>query len=191
MAARPVPVPRPFRFALALLCAAVLLAGCGDARLFPEGSPASGEEIRATVPRVVDGDTVDVSPEVRGNDTVRLIGVDTPEREEPLYAEAAEYARESLEGERVTLELDVEEEDDYGRLLAYVYRSDGSMFNVALVREGYAQVATFPPNTRYLDRFEAAQEEARRAERGIWGLPAGEACRLRDRGNGIGGGCGG
>ena len=134
---------------------------------------------------------MDVSPEVQGNDTVRLIGVDTPERGEPLYAEAAEYARESLEGEQVTLELDIEEEDDYGRLLAYVYRSDGSMFNVALVREGYAQVATFPPNSRYLDRFEAAQEEARRAERGIWGLPAGEACALRDRGNGIGGGCGG
>ena len=53
--------------------------------------------------------------------------------------------------------LDAEEEDDYGRLLAYVYRSDGSMFNEALVREGYAQVATFPPNIRYLDRFAKAQ----------------------------------
>jgi micrococcal nuclease len=139
----------------------------------------------------VDGDTVDVSPEVRGNDTARLIGVDTPERGEPLYAEAAEYARESLEGEQVTLELDVEEEDDYGRLLAYVYRSDGSMCNEALVREGYAQVATFPPNTRYLDRFEKAQGEAREAGRSIWGLTEGEACQLRERGNGIGGGCGG
>ena len=88
----------------------------------------------------------------------------------------------------MTLELDAEEEDDYGRLLAYVYRSDGSMFNEALVREGNAQeVATFPPNTRYLDRFEKAQEEAREAGRGIWGLPEGEACQLRDRGNGIGG----
>ena len=65
------------------------------------------------------------------------------------------------------------------------------MFNEALVREGYAQVATFPPNTRYLDRFEKAQEEAREAGRGIWGLPEGEACGLRDRDNGIGGGCGG
>ena len=91
----------------------------------------------------------------------------------------------------MTLELDAEEEDDYGRLLAYVYRSDGSMFNEALVREGYAQVATFPPNTRYLDRFEKAQEEAREAGRGLWGLPEGKACELRDLGNGIGYGCGG
>ncbi len=132
---------------------------------------------------------MEISPRVRGNDTVRLIGVDAPERGQPLYAEAAAFAEENLEGERVTLELDVEEEDDYGRLLAYAYLPDGPMFNEALVREGYAQVAAFPPNTRYLGRFETAQEEARGAGRGIWGLPEAERCELRDRGNGIGGGC--
>jgi len=149
----------------------------------------AGGCFETTVSWVTDGDTVNISPEVRGNGKVRLIGVDTPESGEPLYGEAAVFARENLEGERVTLELDAEEEDDYGRLLAYVYRSDGSMFNEALVRDGYAQVATFPPNTRYLDRFERAQEEAREAGLGIWGLPENEACELRDRGNGIGGGC--
>ena len=175
---------------LALLCAtAVLLAGCGAARLVPSGSLGAGDRVETTVSRVTDGDTVEISPKVRGNDTVRLIGVDAPERGEPLYAEAAAFTRENLEGERVTLELDVEEVDDYGRLLAYAYLPDGSMFNEALVREGYAQVATFPPNTRYLGRFETAQEEARGAGRGIWGLPQGERCELRDRGNGIGGGC--
>ena len=46
---------------------------------------------------------MDVSPEVRGNDTVRLIGVDTPERGEPLYEEAAAFAKDNLEGKRVTL----------------------------------------------------------------------------------------
>ncbi len=174
-----------------LLGAALCLAlyGCGG-RLLPGGPESGGEEARATVSRVTDGDTVNVSPEVRGNDTVRLIGVDAPERGQPLYAEAAAFASENLEGERVTLELDAEEEDDYGRLLAYAYVPDGSMFNEALLREGYAQVATFPPNTRYLERFEAAQEEAREAGRGIWGLPEDAACELRDRGNGIGGGCG-
>jgi len=167
-----------------LLACAVLLAECG---LVPGGSLAPGEEARATVSRVVDGDTVMVTPAVGGNDAVRLIGVDTPERGEPHYPEATRYARENLDGERVGLELGVETEDDYGRLLAYVYLPDGEMFNEALVREGYAQVATFPPNTRYLGRFEEAQEEARGAERGIWGLPEDEACELRDRGNGIGG----
>ena len=170
-------------FILVLLCGA--LQGCSVA------TSSGGERSGTVVHRITDGVTVNISPEVRDNSTVRLIGVDTPERGEPLYEEAAAFAEDNLEGERVALELDAEEEDDYGRLLAYVYRSDGSMFNEALVREGYAQVATFPPNTRYLGRFEVAQEEARRAERGIWGLPAGETCRLRDRGNGIGGGCGG
>lgn len=175
---------------LALLCAtAGLLAGCGDEPLVPDSSPNAGDRVETTVSRVTDGDTVEISPEVLGNDTVRLIGVDTPERGQPLYDEATLFAEGNLEGESVALELDAEREDDYGRLLAYLYLPDGSMFNEALVREGYAQVATFPPNTRYLRRFEAAQEEAREAERGIWALPRSEACELRDRGSGIGGGC--
>jgi micrococcal nuclease len=57
-----------------------------------------------------------------------------------------------------------------------VYLSDGTMFNETLLREGYAQIATFPPNTRYVDRFEDAQEEAREVGRGIWSLPEGELC---------------
>lgn len=61
------------------------------------------------------------------------------------------------------------------------------MFDETLLREGYAQAATFPPNTRYLDRFKAAQEEARKVQRGIWGLSESKQCQLRDRGNGIGG----
>ena len=59
-----------------------------------------------------------------------------------------------------------------------------------LLLEGYAQVATFSPNTRYMDRFEEAQDEDCEARRGIWSLSEGELCWLRDRGNGIGGGCG-
>ena len=44
----------------------------------------------------------------------------------------------------MTLEFDVERKDDYGRLLAYAYLTDGPMYNETLLREGYAQVATFP-----------------------------------------------
>lgn len=75
------------------------------------------------------------------------------------------------------------------RVLAYVYSSDGEMFNETLLERGYAQVATFPPNVRHVDRFEQAQREARRSERGIWSLPEDRLCRLTDRGNGIGGEC--
>ncbi len=170
-------------FALALLCA--LLSGC---------SPWLAGSTKATVYRVTDGDTVKISPEINGENTVRLIGVDTPETNpgqgvQPLGPEATAFSEANLLDEEVSLEFDAERKDDYDRLLAYVYLPDGTMFNETLLREGYAQVATFPPNTRYVDRFEDAQEEAREAGRGIWGLPEGELCQLRDRGNGIGGGC--
>ncbi|MBA2692229.1 MAG: thermonuclease family protein [Rubrobacter sp.] len=150
-------------------------------------------EAEVTVARVVDGDTIEVFPEVYSESSVRLIGMDAPEEfddsgAEPYASEATAFAGERLAGETVRLEFDEEIVDDYGRLLAYVYL-DGEMFNEVLVEEGFAQVATFPPNTRYFDRFEAAQERARGAGRGIWGLPESEACVLRDRGNGIGGVC--
>lgn len=142
----------------------------------------------ALVLRAVDGDTLEVR--FRGRvERVRLIGVDTPETVAPgepvgcFGQEASAFTRRRLEGRRVRLELDVELRDPYGRLLAYVW-VDGELFNEVLVREGYAQVATFPPNVRYVDRFLAAQREARREGRGLWGgcpaaraaAPGGERC---------------
>lgn len=59
-----------------------------------------------------------------------------------------------------------------------------------LLKEGYAQVVTFPPNVTYVERFEEAQREAREAGRGLWGLCEGQLCWQTHRGNGIGGGCG-
>ena len=148
----------------------------------------------ATVTRVVDGDTIDISPSVEGLSRVRLIGMDTPEvyrGTQPYGAEASAFAKQALEGQEVGLELDARKVDPFGRLLAYVHLPDGKMFNETLLEEGYAQVATFPPNARYTDRFLEAQRGARAASRGLWGLPAGELCQQTDRGNGIGGGCSG
>lgn len=179
-----------YLFAFALLCTS--LSGCSNGGLAFDGGP---EEVEVRVVQTTDGDTVKITPEVQGEDRVRLIGVDTPETNpergpEPYGEEAALFTRESIQGRDVTLEFDAERKDDYGRILAYVRLPDGTMFNETLLREGYAQVATFPPNTRYLGRFEEARSEAREARQGLWGLPEGELCRLRDRGNGIGGGCG-
>jgi micrococcal nuclease len=146
------------------------------------------------VTRVVDGDTIDISPSVEGLSKVRLIGMDTPEvyfGTQPYGPEASAFAEQELDGKEVSLELDVQKVDPYGRLLAYVYLSNGEMFNEVLLEEGYAQVATFPPNVNYVDRFLEAQREARAANRGLWGLSAGELCQQTDRGNGIGGGCSG
>lgn len=155
---------------------------------------AEASNLHTTVTRVVDGDTVDISPSVKGFSRVRLIGMDTPETHfgtQPYGPEASEFTKRHLEGKDVTLELDVQKRDPYGRLLAYVHLPDGRMFNEILVQEGYAQVATFPPNVRHVERFKEAQRYARENERGLWGLPEEALCQQTDRGNGIGGGCSG
>jgi len=69
----------------------------------------------------------------------------------------------------VRLELDVQERDRYGRLLAYVWVGD-TMVNAELVRRGYAQVMTIPPNVKYQQLLVKLQREAREAGRGLWSL---------------------
>jgi micrococcal nuclease len=159
----------------------------------PQDKPADLGTV-VTVSRVVDGDTIEISPAVGGIADVRLIGVDTPETysgTEPYGKKSSAFTTQQLEGEQVALEFDVERIDPYGRVLGYVWLPDGTMFNETLVREGYAQVATFPPNVKYTNRFLDAQRDARAADRGLWGLPNGQLCQLADQGNGIGGGCAG
>jgi len=118
-----------------------------------------------SVVRVIDGDTIEV--ELAGeSERVRYIGIDTPETNDPRAAvrELAEEARRAnarlVEGRKVRLELDVEERDRYGRLLAYVWVGD-TMVNEALVRSGHAAPYTFPPNVRYVERFVEAARDAR------------------------------
>lgn len=153
-----------------------------------ENEPGVAEHglITARVKEVVDGDTVRVILEKGGEEKVRLIGVDTPESTgevEPFGREASEFTREKLEGRQVWLELDVEERDRYGRLLAYLWtqkpRVDAvkdetvrkGMFNAELLLSGYARVMTVPPNVKYADYFVNYQREAREETRGLWGLP--------------------
>jgi micrococcal nuclease len=161
-----------------------------------EDPEQSSFEATTTVTRVVDGDTLDISPALEGMTRVRLIGVDTPETSDPdcgkqPYAdEAKTFTTSRLQRQQVGLEFDVEKTDRYGRLLAYVYPSGEEMFNETLLREGYAQVATFPPNVKYVDRFLAAQQGARSIGAGLWGLSPEALAAQTDRGNGIGGrGC--
>jgi micrococcal nuclease len=123
----------------------------------------SGAQNTALVTEVVDGDTIDISPAVHGENRVRLIGVDTPEvhgGREPCGQAASAFTTDMLEGERVRLEFDEDLFDPYDRLLAYVYLSDGRMFNEMLVEKGYASVSTYYPNDRYEQRFIAAEATA-------------------------------
>lgn len=124
--------------------------------------------------RVVDGDTLEV--DFNGTkEKVRLIGVDTPESVHPNASKNSEegkltsnYTKSKLEGKDVALEFDVQERDMYGRLLAYVW-FDGEMYNKHLLNIGYAKVATYPPNVRYVDDFTALQKTAREKKAGLWG----------------------
>ncbi len=129
----------------------------------------------ATVLRVVDGDTVDF--DIDGTkERVRLIGIDTPETKKPdtpvqCYGPEASAFTASLlpEGTPVHLERDVEARDKYGRLLAYVYLTDGTFVNLAIVRGGYAHLLTFPPNVAHVDEFVAAARAAEAQNAGLWG----------------------
>lgn len=121
------------------------------------------------VAEVIDGDTIKLT----NGEKVRYIGIDTPELHSSrdkieYYAEEAYRANRKLViGKKVTLEFDVQKRDRYGRLLAYVY-VDGLMVNEWLVANGYARVATFPPNVKYAERFRRLEREARKQRLGLW-----------------------
>ncbi len=136
-------------------------------------APDTPRLVPVRVIRVVDGDTLQV--DLDGRDvTIRLIGIDTPEVEGPFterecFGRAASlYAHELLDGREVQLEFDVERVDPFDRTLAYVWL-DGDLANERIVADGYAVVATFPPNVKYVDHFRAAERLARERSRGLWG----------------------
>jgi micrococcal nuclease len=162
-------MPRRAVIVLVVLVAAVL-AG----RLATNRSEKAPSGVEGEVTRVVDGDTIHV--DLDGTDeTVRYIGVDTPESVKPgtpvqcFAKRASERNKQLVGGKDVRLRFDVERRDRYGRLLAYVYRTDdGTFVNAALVRDGYARPLTVPPNVRFADRFVELAREARKAGRGLW-----------------------
>jgi micrococcal nuclease len=71
-------------------------------------------------------------------------------------------------GDAVGLEFDVQERDRYGRLLTYAYLPDGRMLNEEIIKAGYAQPMTIPPNVKYQERFLRAYQDARENRRGLW-----------------------
>ena len=157
--------------ALVVLAVAAYTATAGEDS---GGSPDPGGALVGRVVRVVDGDTIHVH--VGGTrETVRYIGVDTPESVKPgapvecFAKRASAFNHRFVDGERVRLELDSEARDRYGRLLAYVYRMRDKRFvNAALVRRGYAQPLTIPPNVAHAGEFRRLAAAARRAGRGLW-----------------------
>jgi micrococcal nuclease len=115
------------------------------------------------VKRVVDGDTIMLAD----GRYVRYIGINTPERGEPLWEEARDYNAQKVRGKLVTLEFGQVEEDRYGRTLAYVSYG-GETVNAALLQAGLAHLFVLEPIT-YYHHFRRLQEEARTKCLGIWG----------------------
>ena len=118
---------------------------------------------------------------------VRLIGVDTPEVHDSdklvadarkqkmkvweikkLGRKASEFTRKLCLNKRVRLELDVEKNDDYGRLLAYVYLEDGTFVNARIIEEGFGRTITIQPNVKYSSYFLKLQKEAMGKKKGLW-----------------------
>lgn len=138
----------------------IFLLGCSE---------ESKEYVQVT--RVVDGDTFVIET----GEKVRMILIDTPEsvhsnpnRNTEFGKIASDYTTELLEDQLVYLEKDVSDTDRYGRLLRYVYLEDGTFVNELLVKEGYAQIATYPPDILYKDIILEAEKYARENEKGLW-----------------------
>lgn len=149
---------------------------CGTFGAVAGPAAPTGPTETARVVRVVDGDTI-VIDRGRGEESLRYIGVDTPETVHPsepvewMGKEASDANRALVEGRDVILERDVSEVDQYGRLLRYVWIYDGATWtfiNFALVAAGFAQVDTYPPDVKYVDSYLAAQQSARDQGIGLW-----------------------
>ena len=136
----------------------------------PSSTPLHPPGQEATVSRIVDGDTIDVS--IDGTEyTIRYIGMDTPERGMPFFDEATAANADLVEGQTIILVKDVSETDRYNRLLRYVYLLDGTFVNAELVKQGYAQSATYPPDVAHEEIFNKLMQEARVSELGLWASP--------------------
>jgi micrococcal nuclease len=165
-----------------LLIAAVVLLRPWDTGTHTS-SPSAAEHLMGRVVRAVDGDTLEVALDNGDVETVRLIGVDTPETVKPdtpvqcFGPQASAFEHKTVEGHRIRLLTGVEPRDYYGRLLAYVWvtgsrgdqgRVPERFLEVELLRRGLARTLTFHPNDRFAVRFERLEQRSSQAGKGLW-----------------------
>ena len=115
------------------------------------------------VSEVTDGDTI----KLQSGEKVRLIGINTPETGQYYSSEAKNKLKEFVQGKIIKLEKDVSDADRYGRLLRYVYVDD-LFVNLEMIRLGYAEAYKYPPDVKYSNLFEEAENEAKAKSLGIW-----------------------
>jgi len=140
------------------------------------GVTAPASAVEATLVEVIDGDTIRVRMADGSEEKVRYIGIDAPEvahdgtAGEYLGDEATAHNAELLALGPLRLETDVDERDDFGRLLAYVW-AGGVLVNEMMVADGYARAHDYPPNVTRQEQLWYAHDAAREAGVGIWGEP--------------------
>lgn len=126
-----------------------------------EGLECCKKDKTAFISRVVDGDSV----ELKDGTEVRLLGINAAERGQLCYQEAANKLKELIEGKNVILEKDVEDKDQYGRLLRFVFLENENI-NVKMVKEGLAKVYVLEPNVKYESELREAWEKCKEQKKG-------------------------
>ena len=141
----------------------------------PTPVPASSQYTYYSVTKVVDGDTITINLDGT-SETIRLIGINTPETVDPrkpvecFGKQASDQAKTLLTEKKVRIEKDPTQgdRDKYGRLLAYVWRDDGLFFNESMIQQGYAYEYTYDKPYKYQTAFKADQATAKAQEKGLW-----------------------
>ena len=170
---------------LLLAAATTRLIACGaddgQAGARSGSSSTQGQTTETSPPgidvvKIIDGDTIDVRGSDDSVDRVRFIGINAPESDECFSADATAALTRLLGDGALSLISDRTDRDQYGRLLRYV-EVDGVDVGLALIEGGDAIARRYPPDTARADRYEAAQDAARRAGTGLW---APDACGASD-----------
>lgn len=141
----------------------------------PSGDPDQPPPVEAelaTVLFIIDGDTLTVALSDGRSDTVRLIGINTPELAECFADEATDVlAALTPPGSQIAMTVDSSDRDQFDRLLRYLWVGQMSV-NEELVRRGAAIATRYPPDTTMADRLDSAEAAARTAKRGLWSSDA-------------------
>ncbi len=139
--------------------------------LWQEQGIAKERPHEARVHQVHDGDTITLRLNGRKLRT-RLIGIDAPEmRQRPWGRRAKEHLIQIMRRTHWTVyvETDREQQDKYGRLLAYLWTKKHVLINEKMLADGYAVTLPIQPNTKYSEKFSTAESRARAKRKGIWG----------------------
>ena len=164
---------KPVLACLSILITSVLVVGIVISQVRYPVEDFSNDQAYPVL-RIIDGDTVEINHDGQAV-SVRLIGVDTPETVHPsrpveAYGrEASSFTKNLLLGESIYLRFDTENQDRYGRLLAYLYRApDGLFVNLEVARQGYGHAYTQFP-FKHMELFRHYENQARTAGKGLWG----------------------